>query len=31
MKLPSKNKRKNHNPVEIKFDEGKNIVNKFED
>jgi lipopolysaccharide cholinephosphotransferase len=31
MKLPPKNKRKNHNPVEIKFNEGKNIINKFED
>ncbi len=31
MKLPPKNKRKNHNPVEIKFDEGKNIINNFEE
>lgn len=29
MKLPPKDKRKNHNPVEIKFDEGKSIINKF--
>lgn len=27
MKLPPKDKRKNHNPVDIKFDEGMNIIN----